>query len=123
MPDQDEISITLTRAQVAEVLRKEATARPHVFSLQATLTDLPSAARVIDATHEEGLSRSTLRSLLVLIAFPEDGSYRGLAEVSKEVGYNPSTAHRYVSTWIAVGLLEQDPRSRRYRRPPPSPLR
>jgi response regulator of citrate/malate metabolism len=120
MPDQDEISIALTRAQIGEVVRGEAKAKSHAFSLQATLTDLPSAARVIEATHGEGLSRSTLRSLLVLAAFPDDGSYRALVEVAKEVGYNASTTHRYLSTWIAVGLLEQDPRSRRYRRPPRS---
>jgi hypothetical protein len=119
MPEGDEIAITLTRAQVGDVVRREARARSHSFSLQATLTDLPSAARVVEATESRGLSLSTLRSLLVLVAFPNDGSYRTLAEVSREVDYNPSTTHRYVSTWIAVGLLEQDPRSRRYRRPPP----
>jgi DNA-binding IclR family transcriptional regulator len=27
---------------------------------------------------------------------------------------SPSTTHRYISTLLAVGLLEQDPRSRRY---------
>jgi DNA-binding IclR family transcriptional regulator len=27
---------------------------------------------------------------------------------------SPSTTHRYLSTLLAVGLLEQDPRTRRY---------
>ena len=28
---------------------------------------------------------------------------------------NPSTAHRYLSTLLAVGLLERNPDTRRYR--------
>jgi DNA-binding IclR family transcriptional regulator len=30
---------------------------------------------------------------------------------------SPSTTHRYMTTLLAVGLLEQDARSRRYRLP------
>jgi DNA-binding IclR family transcriptional regulator len=30
---------------------------------------------------------------------------------------SPSTTHRYMTTLLAVGLLEQDPRTRRYRVP------
>jgi hypothetical protein len=82
-----------------------------------SFNDLASAADMIDAAMDSAqISRSTLRALLVFAAFPADGTYRSLTEVSKEVGYTPSTTHRYTSTWLAIGLLEQDPLSRRYRR-------
>ena len=56
------------------------------------------------------LSRSLLAGLLMLASFPSDGSYLGNAEVARMLEMNPSTTHRYVSTLVAVGLLERDPR-------------
>jgi hypothetical protein len=34
-----------------------------------------------------------------------------------QLGMSPSTRHRYMTTLLAVGLPEQDPRTRRYRLP------
>ncbi len=111
------VSIVLTDAQVAQVARETSHERQGMASLLRTFDDPRSLAGAI-AAHSEGaqVSRSVLRALLVLAAFPTDGIFRALADVSKELGYNPSTTHRYVSTWLAIGLLEQDPKSRRYRR-------
>ena len=112
-----DVSIVLTSSQLAQVVR-ETSLEQAVVSLLPALDHLRSAAEVIDAqAHDGEVSRSVLRALLVLAAFPYDGTYRALVEVARELGYNPSTTHRYVSTWLAVGLLEQDPRSRKYRRP------
>ncbi len=61
------------------------------------------------------LSRSLLAGLLMLASVPADGGYVANAELARTLGMNPSTAHRYVSTLVAVGLLERDPDSRRYR--------
>ena len=61
------------------------------------------------------LSRSLLAGLLMLASFPTDGSYLANAEIARMLGMNPSTTHRYVSTLVAVGLLERDPSTRRYR--------
>jgi len=36
---------------------------------------------------------------------------------TSQLGMSPSTKHRYMTTLSAVGLLEQDPRTRRYRLP------
>jgi hypothetical protein len=118
MKKDADVSIALTSSQLAQVLRQTSRGGEGVISLLPTLSDLGSAAEVINGQADSGkLSRSVLRALLVLAAFPQNGTYRPLIAVSKELGYNPSTTHRYASTWLAIGLLEQDPSSRKYRRP------
>ncbi len=64
------------------------------------------------------LSRSLLSGLLVLSCFPPDGGYMGIAELARVLGMNTSTTHRYVTTLLAVGLLERDAATRRYRLAP-----
>ena len=61
------------------------------------------------------LSRSLLSGLLVLSCFPLDGSYLGIVQLARILEMNTSTAHRYVATLLAVGLLERDPVTRQYR--------
>jgi uncharacterized glyoxalase superfamily protein PhnB len=63
------------------------------------------------------VSRSLLLGLVVLISFPTDGSDRGIKDLAGELALPTSTVHRYVRTLHVVGLLEQDRRTRRYRRP------
>ena len=63
------------------------------------------------------LSRSLLHGLLMLAVFPVDGSYLGNADLARMLGMNQSTTHRYLSTLVAVGLVERDPATRRYRLP------
>jgi predicted transcriptional regulator len=61
------------------------------------------------------LSRSLLSGLLVLSCFSLDGEDLGIAELARMLNMNTSTTHRYVTTLLAVGLLERDSSSRRYR--------
>ena len=61
------------------------------------------------------LSRSLLSGLLVLSCFPADGGSLGIAELARRLDMNTSTTHRYVTTLLAVGLLDRDPATRRYR--------
>ena len=61
------------------------------------------------------LSRSLLSGLLVLSCFPPDGGYLGIAELARMLDMNTSTTHRYVTTLLAVGLLERNPGTRKYR--------
>jgi hypothetical protein len=63
------------------------------------------------------LSRSLLRGLSLLTCFGSDGAPRGIVELSQAAGMSPSTAHRYASTLVELGLLERDPKSRKYRLP------
>jgi DNA-binding IclR family transcriptional regulator len=62
------------------------------------------------------VSRSLLLGLVALISLSVEGSDRGIKEVARELELPISTAHRYAHTLLAVGLLEQDTRTRRYRR-------
>jgi hypothetical protein len=62
-------------------------------------------------------SRSTLRSLALLNAFPEVGrgaGYSGRSRRSRAL--TEHTTHHYLSTWVIVGAVAQDPVSRQYRR-------
>jgi IclR helix-turn-helix domain len=64
---------------------------------------------------DRSLSHSLLIGLQVLTCFPLDGTERGVAEVAKQLQMNNSTVHRYMSTLMRIGLLEQDTYSRLYR--------
>ena len=118
--DERGVAITLSPAQVAEVVRQASDGAGRTAAMLAGLGDareLKAAMSPLlgDATY----SQSTLRAALTLAAFPIDGSERALTDVARELGLLPSITHRYVITWEALGLLERDPRSRRYSRPCP----
>jgi hypothetical protein len=121
LSDERGVTITLTDWQVARVVR-EASVPPGLSALPAGLDDFGELrGAVMPLLEDATYSRSTLRALLVLGAFPSDGGERELTDVARQLDLSPSTTHRYIGTWMAVGLLEQHPRSRRYRRTPPSP--
>jgi hypothetical protein len=114
------LMIALTDAQVAEVVR-EASGGPRLAGLLAAAGNLDELQRTMapllaDPRH----SHSALRAVLVLAAFSVDGSEREVTEVAKALSLSPSTTYRYLRTWVALGLLEQNPSSRRYRRAPAS---
>lgn len=113
--DQVQISIELSQAQVDRVVR-EAVGGGSLSVLMSGLADLRGvlAANPLDF-NDTGLSRSLLTGLLMLAAFPTDGSYVRNSEMAALLDLNASTAHRYISTLVAVGLLERDPTTRRYR--------
>jgi len=48
-------------------------------------------------------------------SLPDDGSYLGNAQLARMLDMNVSTVHRYLQTLVAVGLVERDPSTRRYR--------
>jgi hypothetical protein len=64
---------------------------------------------------DRSLSHSLLIGLQVLTCFPLDGTERGVADVAKQLEMNNSTVHRYMSTLMRIGLLEQDTYTRLYR--------
>jgi hypothetical protein len=157
--EQIPIAITLSPAQVDEVVRAASQSRvPSIStliaaSLNAPLTREPGSGspaasgdddrengkeRADDATEaseeeldedsqlagylplgasDPRLSRSLLRGLSLLTCFDRDGGARGIVDLAHDAGMSPSTAHRYASTLVELGLLERDPKSRKYRLP------
>jgi IclR family pca regulon transcriptional regulator len=61
------------------------------------------------------LSRSLLLGLKVLAVRARDGGWVALCTLAARLDMSKTTAHRYVNTLVDVGLVEQDPDTRRYR--------
>ena len=113
--EPDAITIELSAAQVDRVVR-DAADGGNMSVLLSGLKDVRAVlAQEPRQLEDSRLSRSLLAGLLMLASFPTDGSYLGNAEIARMLDMNPSTTHRYVSTLVAVGLLERDPSTRRYR--------
>jgi IclR helix-turn-helix domain len=131
MADNQQISITLSPAQVDQVLRAAARSTvPSVSVLVAGATkgralaeDPPAspAGFMPDASSDRRLSRSLLRGLSILTCFNGTGGERGILELARELGMSASTTHRYAMTLTELGLLERSPRTRKYRLPAPPP--
>lgn len=111
------LSIQLSRAQVDAVVRAAAEGDrvTVLLSGRRDLNEIRTAG--FEQLTDRRLSRSLLAGLLMLLSFPADGGYMGNAELARMLGMNASTTHRYLSTLVAVGLLERDPETRRYRLP------
>jgi hypothetical protein len=60
------------------------------------------------------LSISLVSGLLVLATVSRHEGI-GVTQVAHELGLSSATAWRYLKTWVALGVFEQDPRSHRYR--------
>jgi hypothetical protein len=136
------ITITLSPTQVDEVVRAATFSRtPSVSTMIANALRAPlnseqlagsvspraSAGNSTNGNSTNGyaiedsdprLSRSLLRGLSLLTCFAADGSARGIVEIARDLDLSPSTTHRYASTLVELGLLERDPRTRKYRLPP-----
>ncbi|HZL48210.1 MAG TPA: helix-turn-helix domain-containing protein [Solirubrobacteraceae bacterium] len=130
------IAITLSPAQVDEVVRAASQSRaPSISTMIADTLSAPlqseDAARSSPSADGDDesqiggymplgatdprLSRSLLRGLSLLTCFGPDGTARGIVELAEDAGMSPSTAHRYASTLVEIGLLERLPQSRKYR--------
>jgi IclR helix-turn-helix domain len=112
---QEPVRIQLSKAQVNQIVREASGAGSLSFLLGELEEGRGGLADVVQL-EERGLSRSLLLGLMMLASFPRDGSYVGVADTARRLQLHISTAHRYVSTLAAVGLLERDVGTRRYRR-------
>lgn len=137
--ERPSITITLSLAQVDEVVRAASRARaPSISTLIAnSLGAAPRSAaeprggqpdaaaarapipvaRGLTEDVDPRLSRSLLRGLSLLRCFGPNGGERGIVELADQLGMSPSTAHRYAVTLVELGLLERCPNSRKYRLP------
>ena len=67
------------------------------------------------AVRTTALSQSLERGLAILSAFTSTRPVLGVSDLAREVGLSRSSAHRYIATLAALGYLEQDRATRRYR--------
>ncbi|HEY2536057.1 MAG TPA: IclR family transcriptional regulator [Solirubrobacteraceae bacterium] len=59
-------------------------------------------------------SQSLARGLAIMECFKPGRSVLGIADIADQLGMSRSTTHRYLTTLVALGYMEQD-RSRKYR--------
>jgi IclR helix-turn-helix domain len=62
------------------------------------------------------MNRSFIRGLVVLSMLPRDGSGVGVVRLAEMLGIAPSTVHRYLTTFVALGLARQGEQTREYSR-------
>jgi IclR family pca regulon transcriptional regulator len=68
------------------------------------------------ASRSEGsYSQSLERGLALLASFSSARPLLGVSELARDVGLSRSTAHRYIATLAALGYLDQDVATRKYR--------
>ncbi len=106
------ISLRLTGEQVAVVLADVAARAGHGEPLSVVVS--PGELLASSLLEDRTVSRSLLYGLMILSCLPVDGSERGIGEIAREFGLPDATAHRYVHTLRLVGLLERNPRTRKY---------
>jgi IclR helix-turn-helix domain len=109
------VLIELSKAQLDRVVRaasEEGAMSVLLSRLEEVQEHLEAALGQIESRH---LSRSLIQGLLLLTCLPADGSYLSISAVAVRSGMTMSTAHRYSSTLLAVGLLDRDPATRQYR--------
>ncbi len=110
------LSITLTKAQAAQLLR-DASAQQKagevIAGFDAGAELLASARRVMD---DERYSRSLARAMMVFASFPSDGQALSVTDLAERLSMSTSVVHRYIATFVELGLLERDAVSRQYRR-------
>jgi predicted transcriptional regulator len=109
------VGIDLSPMQVQLVLKAAADAGV-VSLLLSGLVAVPEVrGAALDRVVDLGLSRSLLCGLLMLSAFPVDGSRVGIGELAGSLGMHTSTAHRYIASLQVADLVERDPKTRSYR--------
>jgi hypothetical protein len=106
------VVIELSPDQFSHIVRT-ASDGGHIATLLSGL-DQARATLAPDLDHSR-LSLSLLCGLSILAALPADGGYIAITQLARQTGRTTSTTHRYVSTLLAVGLIERDPTTREYR--------
>lgn len=77
-------------------------------------TPQPRAKSDHESDHDPRLSRSLEYGITILEYFSRERQELGIVELADMIGISRSTAHRYATTFVALGYLEQDPK-RKYR--------
>lgn len=70
-----------------------------------------SGARLAEPRYSQSLETG----LLIMRGFTSERPVQGIADVADRMEASRSTIHRYMTTLVALGMLEQEPHSRRYK--------
>jgi hypothetical protein len=109
------LTMELSQAQVDEVIRRASSSG----DISMVLTGIGDAGLIWasnpEILNDTRLSRSLLLGLFVMAAMPADGSYVGCTQIARTLGTTSGSAHRYLTTLVAVGLVARDPTTRKYR--------
>jgi IclR family transcriptional regulator, pca regulon regulatory protein len=84
------------------------------MSLAQDEEDGPVEPAPMPTVREARYSRSLERGLAILGCFTPEHPLLGIAELAEKLGMSRPTTHRYVSTLVSLGYLEQDV-TRKYR--------
>jgi hypothetical protein len=115
--DNDEpagIAIELTPGQIDHVVFGATGAGNMSVLLSGRIDMREMLARRTELLEDPHISRSLLRALLILAALHADERYIGVVELADKLAMSPSTTHRYLTTFLLVGLVERND-SRKYR--------
>jgi hypothetical protein len=117
---QAKIAVELSKAQVDQIVREAG--QGGTMSVLLSAIKGPDWVLAYDSERwlpaqleDPRFSRSLLLGLTMLSCFVAAEKDLGIADVARMLRMENSTVHRYMSTLLTAGLLEQDPSTRRYR--------
>jgi hypothetical protein len=108
------VSLTLTNDQV-ELVLADVAARAGHGELHSVVMS-PGVLAASQLLEDRTVSRSLLYGLMTLSCLPPDGSEWGITDIARELGLPDATVRRYIYTLRLIGLLEQNPQTRKYYR-------
>jgi hypothetical protein len=114
-PRPGAVSIELSQAQLDQVVRDVSAPGTFSLALAGLFNVRETLGRAEPLLEDSRLSRSLMLGVLLLAAFPSDGGYIGNSDLAHALDLSASTTHRYVTTLVALGLVERDPATRKYR--------
>lgn len=122
MPErtEPEIWVPISLGQAERIVQQVVGSQGSGSSLVRILLALGGQDRIVMANllddprvNNHLISQNVIIALLVLSALYE-GEHR-VTDIADELGLSNATAIRYLKTWVAVGILEQDRATRKYR--------
>jgi predicted transcriptional regulator len=117
---EPEILVPISLAQAERVVQQIVGSTAPGVSLVRVLLALAGNDRVVmadlltDPDVDHNMNQHLLTGLVLLTTFHSDKEHR-ITDLAAELGISVSTTHRYLKTWVAVGVLEQDKATRKYR--------
>lgn len=119
--EEPEIMVPISLGQALRVVQQVLESNDPGASLVRLLLALSGGDRVrltelaADPEFQDSKSSQTLLTGLLILSVFSDGDDRRVNGVAEELDMVPSTVIRYLRTWVVIGVLEQDPATRRYR--------